>query len=83
MGTRRCRRCGASDEYDWGETDGQYAVDGYGDDDFDYDEFVEREFGDGQRPPAEHKNDFWMRIVILAVVAALLLPAALQLLSLW
>lgn len=80
-GAQRCRYCGASEEYDWGESDGQFAAGGYGDDDFDYDEFVEREFGSEDRPPADESKKFWLRIVVLAVVVALLFPLLLQLLT--
>lgn len=79
----RCRHCGASDECGWQEPDGEFAGDEYvGDDDFDYDAFVAREFGESERPPAEWTKKFWIQIVILAVVVALLLPFGMQLLSL-
>jgi len=81
-GANRCRHCGASDECGWQELDGEFTVDGYADDDaFDYDAFVEREFGNGERPATERTKEFWIRLVILAVVVSLLLPFAVQLLS--
>jgi hypothetical protein len=83
LGANRCRHCGASDECGWQESDGEFAGGEYLDNDaFDYDAFVAREFGNGERPPTERTKEFWIRIVVLAVVVALLLPVALQLLSL-
>jgi len=75
LDARRCHVCGASDESGWEETDGHDALGGYGsDDEFDYDDFIAREFGtDGKRPRAETR-DLQFRLVILAVVISLLLP---------
>jgi hypothetical protein len=83
LGANRCHHCGASDECGWQESDGEFADREYADDDvFDYDAFVAREFGNGERPPTERTKEFWIRIVILAVIVALLLPFGVQLLSL-
>lgn len=82
-GAIRCRHCGASDECGWQESDGEFVLGGYGDDDvFDYDAFTAREFGNSERAPTEQTKEFWVRVVVLAVVVALLLPFAVQLLSL-
>lgn len=41
-----CRECGASEDAGWGDDTGPYD----GDDDFDYDEFIEREFPEHAPP---------------------------------
>jgi len=76
---KRCRHCGASDESGWQESSDGFAIGDYAeDDDFDYDAFVAREFGDAERPPAENNRRFWMQVLVIALVIALLLPLALQ-----
>ncbi|MCH2200331.1 MAG: zinc ribbon domain-containing protein [Fuerstiella sp.] len=86
-GTNRCRHCGASDECGWQEFGGELAVGGYAEDDvfdddgFDYDAFVDREFGNGEGSATERTKEFWVRLVILTVVISLLLPFAVQLFS--
>ncbi|MCH2209998.1 MAG: zinc ribbon domain-containing protein [Fuerstiella sp.] len=78
----RCRRCGASNECGWQESCEEFIEDGYTEDDtFDYEAFVEREFGNSDRPATEQTKNFWIQLVILAVVVSLLLPFAVQLLS--
>jgi len=48
---------------------------GYDEDsDFDYDDFVEREFGTDGGPPLSEIRELRFRLVILAVLIALLLP---------
>ena len=71
LGTKRCRSCGASDDCGWEEaTDGRYDID----DDFDYDDFVAREFGTDGDPPLAETRDLRFRLVILGIVVAMLLP---------
>ena len=65
-----CRNCGSSDEYGWNESD---AIADLGDDDFDYDEFVAREFPDQvDQSPAEGK-EILFRAVILAIILSFLI----------
>ncbi len=47
---RMCRACGADEDHGWGEDDDSDGAAGLPDDDFDYGEFAEREFGGGMRP---------------------------------
>lgn len=67
-----CSECGADEETGWSED--AYAQDlGVTDDEFDYGEFVEREFGGEEReikPPGLHW--FWW-LVGLGLLAALIL----------
>lgn len=69
-----CRNCGASDEYLWGDAE----ISDHGDDDFDYDDYVKREFGtDPDGAPAVNYKAF----IVLAVVFAMLLPLLWRLMS--
>lgn len=71
-GQSRCRQCGASDEYGWGDAD-QNEPD-HCEDDFDYDEYVSREFpqyADTQSPAGRRK--MLVGWIIAALVAALLI----------
>jgi hypothetical protein len=70
-----CRHCGASDESGWGEDDFNDDVSGgYGDeDDFEYDDFLRREFPD--QAPAEEitfKRRLVTAVVWLTCIALLL-----------
>lgn len=81
-GARQCRHCGASADCGWEETDGHLAEGGYTDeDDFDYDEFVEREFGVSATSSSEELKPLPFRLIVLAVVVALLLPLIVSLLA--
>ncbi|MCC5805724.1 MAG: hypothetical protein JJU00_05275 [Opitutales bacterium] len=59
-----CRACGADEEHGWGGDDTGGSVGFPEDDDFDYDEFVEREFGGGGRP-AGMSTGVWIVLVLL------------------
>jgi hypothetical protein len=82
VGAKSCRECGASDDSGWGDDAAQddQSSTGYGpDDDFDYDEFVSREFPD--QSPADPKKQLkqWalavlVVIVIIAFLAAMVFP---------
>ena len=67
---RVCRSCGFSDEYD--ESYGDYDTDG--DDAFDYDDFVTREFPEHADPQSSaSRKQAFVKAVILAIVASFLL----------
>lgn len=79
----RCRRCGASEEYGWNNVDGlgpEYG-DGYreDEDDFDYDEFVAREFpehADGRSTKNGASGtgpSMTARVIILALLVSLIM----------
>ena len=71
-----CRHCGASDESGWGEEQREVPdlPTGYSeeDDDFDYDEYLSREFPD-QSPEGKHSGNrrFQAAVVVLICVALL------------
>ncbi|MCR9198308.1 MAG: hypothetical protein NXI04_06680 [Planctomycetaceae bacterium] len=79
MTARMCRACGADadcgwDEADWGESDASGGNEAF-EDDFDYDDFVRREF------PESHSGStatgsapgFWVSVVLFLVLVSLLL----------
>ena len=66
---RACPECGADERTGWSEaarTDGL----GLPDENFDYDDFVKREFGD-KRPVPRGIHWFWWVIALLVVAAFL------------
>lgn len=68
VNARFCRHCGATDESGWSEfTEG--AADGYDDeyDDFDYDEYVQREWG-GSAPTGGVRRWATTLLILLIVV---------------
>ncbi len=77
-GAKFCRECGASDEFGWDE-DGHWWDDelptGYAEeDDFDYDEFVEREFPGQAKGWSRHRvKKVVFTVVIIVVCVALLI----------
>lgn len=77
-GAKFCRECGADDEMGWNEEDASSAADlpeGYSnDDDFDYDDFVRREFPDQADPTARSSRShrLWVAIVLILCAAFLL-----------
>jgi len=77
-GARFCRECGASEESGWNEDDGSAAdeTSGYGpDDDFDYDEYIAREFPDQTSPTSKQRIARWAMAVLVAIVVAALLAS--------
>ena len=79
VGARSCRRCGSDEETGWSESAGEWEENvpssGYGgDDEFEYDEFVAREFPDQAAPSG--RRQAW-RIVVAIVILAFLIWALL------
>lgn len=75
-GATFCRHCGATPESGWNDDDEGLAEGGYGEDDFDYDDYVEREFPD--RAPPKSAAQRWQRgvlagLVVLTVISIVLL----------
>ncbi len=71
-----CRQCGASDESGWGEDDSPdgWSPAEYGsDDDFDYDEFVRREFPEQADAESKRRLRQWALAVLVAIVVIALL----------
>lgn len=69
-----CRACGASDDSGWGNDESSYDAGYTAEDDFDYDEFLEREFPDQaeRRPPSAWRVG-WIVVAILLLLAIVLL----------
>ncbi|HCU87576.1 MAG TPA: zinc ribbon domain-containing protein [Verrucomicrobiales bacterium] len=67
-----CPECGADEDTGW--NDDAYAQGlGLPDEDFDYDEFVEREFGETDRPTLKPQGLHWFWwLVALGLVVAML-----------
>ncbi|QDV70663.1 hypothetical protein Poly24_43890 [Rosistilla carotiformis] len=66
-----CRHCGASDASGWQDETEGYADD-MSDDDFDYDEFLQREFP-GDAPPRRDFKSFVIIVLLICFVGGLLL----------
>ena len=66
---RACPECGACDETGWSEAAESSHL-GLPDDEFDYDDFVKREFGEGKVKP---RGIPWFWWVVAAVVAGIFL----------
>lgn len=68
-----CRHCGATEDCGWNDT--ACDDDGYpAEDDFDYDEYLDREFGSKYESPSEAASRNWgIRLVILAILLSWLL----------
>lgn len=66
---KACPRCGADEETGWSE---EARADDLGlpDEDFNYEEFVKREFGGGKKSPIPH-GIHWFWWVIAAVLLAI------------
>lgn len=78
-GRSSCRACGASDADGWTGSDGGEWSEEEPEEDFDYDSFLEREFGSGElgerrRVPAADPRRLVLWLVIAAFAAALLFP---------
>jgi hypothetical protein len=65
-GARACPGCGADHDTGWSDEANETTVD-LPDDDFDYEAFVEREFGTGARP-AGIRPIWWVTAIILVIV---------------
>lgn len=66
-----CRHCGASDASGW-QTDTEGYADDQSEDDFDYDEFVQREFP-ADAPPRSDFKSFVIIVILICFVGGLLL----------
>ncbi|RKX35277.1 MAG: zinc ribbon domain-containing protein [Verrucomicrobia bacterium] len=64
-GARACPECGADHETGWTDDENQAAGD-LPDEDFDYEAFIEREFGSGARPTGI-RPIWWVTAIILVI----------------
>ncbi len=75
VGAAACRQCGADAESGWGDHDDDWGAEadaGYADDDdFDYDEYLEREFPEYApgKPRNRFQRAFFVAVIVLLVVA--------------
>lgn len=67
-GSRACPECGADHNSGWREEAETYDSAGLPDEDFDYDQFVRQEFGEGSKP-AMIKPVWWITAIVLIVVS--------------
>ena len=66
----RCRECGASEDCGWNEDfQDDYEA---SDDDFDYDQFVAREFPEDADRPASTGHKPWVKAVVLLLILTFL-----------
>ena len=61
---KACPECGADENTGWSEEAGGSGLD-LPDEDFDYEEFVKREFGGGKNPVPRGIHWFWWVVAIL------------------
>lgn len=71
VGKTFCRECGASDDFGWDEV-GRWEDDvdaGYGgEDDFDYNEYLEREFPNSVPRPAKHRIVRTLGVILVVLL---------------
>lgn len=65
---RSCPGCGASHDSGWNEEAASSGLDLPGEEDFDYDAFVENEFGE-RRKPVPAKRRMWIVAGIVLLIA--------------
>lgn len=65
---RACPECGADEQTGWSERAAAQRL-GIPDDEFDYDEFVKGEFGDGKKSPRPRIGWFWWLVAIGLIIA--------------
>jgi len=66
---KACPGCGADEKTGWSD---ETVTEGLGlpDEDFDYEEFVKREFGAGKKNPVPHGIHWFWWVVAVAIIAA-------------
>jgi hypothetical protein len=67
---KACPACGSDEKTGWSEEAGTSGLD-LPDENFDYDDFVQREFG-GKTPKPRGLNWFWWLVALLLLVAFVL-----------
>ena len=67
---RACPDCGADDKTGWSEEAGAEGLD-LPDENFNYEEFVKREFGKGKSPVPHGIHWFWWVVAVLVLAAFL------------
>jgi len=62
-----CPECGACEDTGWAEEAGHESTH-LEEDEFDYDEFVAREFGEGGRPRRKSLHIIWVIVALLLIL---------------
>jgi uncharacterized membrane protein YvbJ len=70
-----CTQCGADHNSGWKEDPDSYDGVGLPEDEFDYDDFIQQEFG-SQAKPAGLKTIWWIVGIVLIIVLVLYFSAA-------
>lgn len=82
VGAAACRECGSDDETGWSEDAGLWDPEIWAgsvvDDDFDYDEFVSREFPESSNVPVQQLVKKWAMFAIVAILCMGLLLLAVR-----
>jgi hypothetical protein len=66
-----CPECGADEKTGWSEEGGTGGLD-LPDENFDYEDFVKREFGGGKKSPVPHGiHWFWWVVAVIVLIAFL------------
>jgi len=66
---KACPECGADEKTGWSEAAGTEGLD-LPDENFDYEDFVKREFGGGKKNPVPHGiHWFWWAVAIIVLLA--------------
>jgi len=74
---KACPECGADEETGWSESAGAQGLD-LPDENFDYEEFVKREFGGGKKSPVP-RGVHWFWWVVAVIILGIFLWAWLRL----
>ncbi|MDW7981074.1 MAG: hypothetical protein RMH97_10955 [Verrucomicrobiales bacterium] len=69
---RACPECGSDEHTGWSAAAYEPRPDGIPDEEFDYAEFVQREFGNGQKPKT-HPWKFTAACIVFLIILALVL----------
>ena len=64
---KACPACGSCDDTGWGE-EAAYESTHHEEDEFDYDDFVAREFGEGGRPRGKKLHLFWLLVAVFLIL---------------
>ena len=64
---KACPECGACEDTGWAE-DAGYESTHLEEDEFDYDDFVAREFGEGRRPRGKGLNIIWVIVALFLIL---------------
>lgn len=70
-GAKACPACGSDESTGWSD-EARYGGLDLPDDQFDYDDFAKREFGDGGRPsPPRGVSWFWWAVAVVLIIGFL------------